>query len=235
MARTKTILVIFLVCTVLVSVFAGCTKDEKTPIKIISHGPPSLSTQAGDLLSFGHYEQDRDPTNGKEPIAWRVLAVEDGKAFLFADSILDKQPYHVQREDVSWENCSLRAWLNTEFYNEAFTLYEQERILLTDIVNDENPEVLIPGEITVKDKVFLLSLTDVTNPAFGFDSDAKITDPSRKVVFPASESQGAWFWWLRTPADPYIAYSVLSSGEVYDKYYVYLPEVGVRPALWITL
>ena len=64
-----------------------------------------------DCVWFGHYPQS-DSTEEKEPIKWRVLSVEGNNAFLVADMNLDMQPYHVVREAVTWEKCTLRRWLN---------------------------------------------------------------------------------------------------------------------------
>ncbi len=36
----------------------------------------------GNIVTFGHYEQDNNFDNGAEPIEWRVLEVNDGKATL---------------------------------------------------------------------------------------------------------------------------------------------------------
>jgi len=50
-------------------------------------------------------------------IDWRVLAVENNKALLITKEILEKRPYNAEYEDVTWETCSLRQYLNGEFYN----------------------------------------------------------------------------------------------------------------------
>ena len=44
--------------------------------------PQNISV--GDVLAFGHYEQDNNPDNGPEPIEWIVLDVQDGKALLLS-------------------------------------------------------------------------------------------------------------------------------------------------------
>ena len=36
----------------------------------------------GETVYFGHYEQDNNLSNGKEPIEWIVLDVQNGKSFL---------------------------------------------------------------------------------------------------------------------------------------------------------
>ena len=43
-------------------------------------------------LFMGYYEQDNDPT-AMEPILWRILTVEDGKAFVISEKVLDRGSY----------------------------------------------------------------------------------------------------------------------------------------------
>ena len=51
---------------------------QPTPEHAISVIPKNIIV--GDYISFGSYEQDNDVTNGKEPIEWLVLDVQEGKA-----------------------------------------------------------------------------------------------------------------------------------------------------------
>lgn len=55
----------------------------------------SVTTEAvpvADKLYMGYYEQDDDPA-ATEPIAWRILTVEDGKAFIISEQVLTKGSY----------------------------------------------------------------------------------------------------------------------------------------------
>ena len=38
---------------------------------------------------------------------------------------LDCQPYNEEYDSVTWETCTLRAWLNGPFLNAAFTRTQQ--------------------------------------------------------------------------------------------------------------
>lgn len=87
----------------------------------------------GDIVSFGAYPQGK---NGEVyAIEWLVLDVRDGKALLLSRYGLDAKPYHNTWKKVTWKDCSLRAWLNSSFMQNAFTSSEQNRILLTDVDN----------------------------------------------------------------------------------------------------
>lgn len=121
-----------------------------------------------------------------EPIKWKILNNDGEKLFLFADNILDIQFLM----SGSWENSSLRRWLNYDgitdpdlpevyrnskgFMYYAFSKEEQNRILTTHVVQDANPvytasdgSPLIGGNDT-DDKLFLLSYSEITNLDYGF-------------------------------------------------------------------
>ena len=88
--------------------------------------------EPGAGITFGHYEQDNDLANGAEPIEWVVLEVSGNKALLISHYGLDAKPYNTDYIDTTWETCSLRAWLNSDFLNTAFTAEEQTAILTSE-------------------------------------------------------------------------------------------------------
>jgi hypothetical protein len=59
----------------------------------------------GETVSFGRYEQDKYLPNTWEPINWRVLAVEDGKALLLAERVLDCRPTTPEETAATWQSC----------------------------------------------------------------------------------------------------------------------------------
>ena len=191
----------------------------------------------GDTLVFGTYEQDNDTSNGKEKIEWLVLAKEGNKLLLVSDKVLDRQRYNESYDDVTWETCSLRKWLNTTFFNEAFSTEEQAIIQSTNVSSDKNPEYSTnPGNAT-QDQVFLLSITEA-HKYFNSDS-ARQCEPTNFAF-----ANGAWesysgncWWWLRSPGYYQdCAASVDSYGDVDECG----PRVdddysAVRPAIWISL
>lgn len=98
------------------------------------------NAKVGDIVYFGTYEQDNDTSNGKENIEWRVLAKENSRVLVISDKALDRQPYNSSyTEEVTWENCSLRKWLNGTFLNKAFSTEEQAQIQNTTVSADNNP------------------------------------------------------------------------------------------------
>ncbi|MBR3552596.1 MAG: protein kinase [Clostridia bacterium] len=200
------------------------------------------SVSVGDYITFGTYEQDNNTSNGKEAIEWLVLKKEGNKALVISKYALDCQEYNTEYTDVTWSTCTLRTWLNDDFYNDAFRSEEQSRIQMTTVTADKNPMYgTDPGDNT-QDRVFLLSI-DEANTYFK-------SDEARKCAPTAyAEGQGAWTnsdytttggeatcWWLRSPG--YYSGSaccVNSYGYAYERYSVTCTYGGVRPALWINL
>ena len=198
----------------------------------------------GDYVAFGEYEQDNNTANGAETIQWQVLDKKDGKLLLMSKYALDAQPYHEVQEEVTWETCTLRSWLNEEFYNTAFNSKEQKYIKETYVVNEDNPEYGTEGGNDTYDNVFVLSIGEVMTY---FDAAPNEDDPARRAkVTEYAKAQGGWcseesayygtgWWWLRSPGlDSYNAVDVLNGGYVNrNGYYVDANDGVVRPALWV--
>ena len=89
------------------------------------------------------------------------------KPFLLSDVILDKQAYNENDEYITWKESSLRAWLNDKFMNRAFSDEEKEKINITEIINQDNPVYGTEGGNNTFDKIFLLSLSEVSEQQDG--------------------------------------------------------------------
>ena len=125
--------------------------------------PEVLGTdyKVGDIIKFGHYEQDGNTANGKEEIEWQVLKVESDRMLLVSKYALDCKPYNTEYTSVTWETCTLRSWLNNDFKNSAFTLEEQAKIPTVNIENKNNPKSGTSGGKNTNDQIFCLSLEEV--------------------------------------------------------------------------
>lgn len=119
------------------------------------------NASVGDIVYLGSYEQDNNLGNGTEPVEWYVLDKADGEATLLAVYLLDCQPYHEVLEDITWEDCTLRNWLNDTFYNTTFSEEEQAAVVNTNVVNEDNPFFGTEGGNDTADKVWLLSFGEI--------------------------------------------------------------------------
>ena len=207
--------------------------------------PDSVKLTPGDHVFFGEYEQDGDMSNGAEPIEWLTLDVQYGKALLISRYALDARPYNANWAFVTWEDCTLRQWLNGEFLNAAFSPDEQYTILVTDVDNGPaqcNGAWLTTGGGTTRDRLFLLSYAEADRY---FKSDAaRMCAPTDNAVAHSEftyardkvDGRPACWWWLRSPgSNQRGAADVYTSGSIDSWHYVTSVVGGVRPAMWLDL
>ena len=193
--------------------------------KAIRSGTAHIAGAMESNIYFGNYWQSvtsEDATEGnKEPVMWRVLA-NDGSLFVVSDKNLDCAPYNSSAETVTWEECTLRKWLNSKFLDKAFTAQEQGAVLESLVVNDDGAKGSEAGADTY-DKVYLLSIYEVIDPELGFPTDWKDQGGTRvalnteytksKRALTNPDMSGAW--WLRTPGDAKNAANVFNTGKVF--------------------
>ena len=200
--------------------------------------------EVGDVITFGAYEQDNDESNGKEPLEWRVLAKDEEKVLLLTDKVIDCIPFNTEMQEfITWEDSSLRAWLDKEFTASAFSEDEASKILETSNENDEISDFRIPAQENTTDRVFLLSIRETTE-YLGTEEYASIADENC-VAFPTEyaiakdievRKDGAVMWWLResTAGEPAAACDDLGkrfhNGRPMD-----YTRTGIRPAMWIKI
>ena len=237
----------------LVMVLSLCeiTLGQSTPAKAaVSLQNPTTDgngVTTWDCIYFGNYYQSNSST--KEPIKWRVLSVNGNDAFLLADQTLDAKPYNEKFTDVTWATCTLRAWLNGTFLNTAFTSAEQAAIRNTTVVNEDNPYYGTEGGENTTDKVYLLSIAEASNTAYGFNGEFDTSSNTREAKNTAyakecgastatsAEYEGNGWWWLRSPGyNSDFASDVDSIGCGVDYgHSVYDDNYAVRPALHLNL
>jgi len=115
-----------------------------------------------------------------EPIRWRIIKQEGGKATLLCDTILTAMAYNVtQRDDgvkylpkSHYATSEIRTYLNNFFYKAAFTTAQQGIIQTVTVDNSAestgNPNNTYACENT-QDKVYLLSYAEVTGSEYAFN------------------------------------------------------------------
>ena len=198
-----------------------------------------------------------------EPLKWRVLDASTG--LVVCDSVIDSQAYNnYNLRDAdgyywgdsnkmhyasNWEYSSLRAWLNNDFYNTAFSKMQQDRIKELTRENKSTYDSKYDSNPT-SDKITLLSYWDVLNTSYGFSSSRSAYDTARQrkstdyaqcqgcyTRSDSSSYSGNSWWWLRSPSYSHDASAVYNDGWAnYDRYYynVNYTNLGVLPALNLT-
>ena len=124
----------------MLGILAGCSNSVRLS---------KFDLDVGDDFTFGKY-------HGEE-IEWEVLSrnflVEEGRirVQLYSKYVLDCQPFDEDGDEVSWADCSLREWLNNDFFKEAFSATEQKQIRETSYFN------MYGDERYLTDKIYLQS------------------------------------------------------------------------------
>ena len=194
---------------------------------------------AGTYLAFGSYPQTKTG-NDDTPIEWLILESDGETALLISRYALDCKPYN-KNKDTTWETCTLRGWLNDEFFNKAFSTDEKKSILQSNVSADKNPEYSTnPGNAT-KDKVFLLSIVEA-NKYFKSDDARKCAPTDYAIQQGAHTSdifkvEGRWacWWWLRSPGYNSYSAAYINNGGSIDYNLVYFSSGAVRPCVRVRL
>ena len=239
---------------------------ENTSSYGLSNPTISNDVTTWDCIYFGNYWQNdtngdgkADENDKKQPIKWRVLSVDGNDAFLLADQNLytmtNDGEYDVETgtSDETWAACASRTWLNDTFLNTAFTSAEQAAIKNTTVVNDDNPYCGTEGGVDTIDKVYLLSISEASNTAYGFNGEFGVRSETRvatNTAYVAGKDLGfeedsisaageADYWWLRSPGNNsrFPCTSIVWSSGLgsFDGEANFFSSESIRPALHLDL
>ena len=212
---------------------------------IESSGKPDIDpdVQIGDYVTFGTYEQDCDFLNGTENIEWLVLDVQDGKVLLLSKYGLDCKKYNEEYKETTWETCTLRNWLNYDFYNTAFSNTEKEIVSETNVIAEDNTEYRTDAGNDTRDKVFLLSISEVEKYfSVYYERGCKPTsfaishgaDPYYGTSYSYSDGNDSWV--LRTPGGSQEDIAFIGvGGELTGRGACVDNGFTIRPAMWVTI
>lgn len=194
-------------------------------------------------LSFGGYN-------------WRVLDIQNNTALIITEDIIEQRPYHDAYKDITWAECALRKYLNSEFYD-RFNATDKSRIIPVLNKNPDNQWYGSNGGIDTQDSIFLLSIEEVCK-YFG-DSRSKLQNRGKnqrywferkdennsKRIARLQGKEGSWWWWLRSPGRVNVkaVYIFGTDGNIGIQGNNILKgnisdgkcTGGVRPALWLKL
>ena len=218
------------------------TEEETEETAEVDDTEEELLTEAwnpqdydSDNLSiiFGSYEQDNNLDNGAEPLEWNVIKEEDGKVLLICKYGIEVMQYHTSEDDVTWETCSLRQWLNHDFIDTAFD-DEKEDIQLSLLENKDG--ILSKGGNATQDYVFLLSEEEF-NENMEFGAKAQLSEyASKKGDRVYIEGKALARTWLRTPGAAQNATAVIDIHGHLEREgdYNCMALNAVRPVMWVT-
>ncbi len=214
-----------------------CGYKRYNTISSTSHA----TVEIGDTIILGHYEQDNNASNKKEPIEWTVLDydAENNKALLISHYGLDVPAYNTMDNEITWEKCTLRTWLNQNFLDVAFTSKEKSAILTTSVDNSSKQgykEFISKSGNNTQDKIFVLSYHEAFDLYFHSDH-ARVSKPTAYAVARGAyeSSNGSCWWLLRSPGSSLnYAAGIFSDGLCYS-FDVVNTTCAIRPAFWLNL
>ncbi|MCL1988204.1 MAG: protein phosphatase 2C domain-containing protein [Firmicutes bacterium] len=201
--------------------------EEVDIANVESPTEPLESAKIGEIVSFSGYN-------------WQVLDIQDNQILLLSQFILEKRAYHDAKTSITWENCTLRHYLNNDFYN---SLIDKDKIITKNLFNYDNQWSKISGGDKTTDNIFLLSLEEVVQ-YFGDSGKlknrsfllSKINDEFNEKRISKTASGVAESWWLRSPGfEKRTAVSIMPNGKINVYGYYVSSNNGVRPALWLQL
>jgi len=184
-----------------------------------------------EIIEFGGYD-------------WYILKEEDDKILLLSQDIIELKKYHDTFEDVTWEDASIRKYLNGEFYD-SFESEDKLQIIESHICNEDNPWYSVSGGQKTMDKIFLLSIDEVVRY---LGDSGQLMEPNNKYFIDdkynlarsAKLGGSPARWMLRTPGNSpdfvatiTIEGKIAMTGDFVNRSSTDLFNVGIRPALWM--
>ena len=247
---------------------ADKTKDVKVRISDVTlDGKRYRAAQlAYDKETYANRVPDTDYpyTSGKiywfayEPLTWSVIDEENGT--VFCDRVVDFEPFHTA-DFKDWDDMayarhytdetkqhyrnqyafsSVREWLNGAFLNAAFGEADQKKLRTATISNEPYSSCFAEfGTQPVKDRVFLPSVSELTDAANGFSAWQETKDAGRAAVYTdyarlLTFDDHCAGYVLRTAGNPENEFITADeSGHVLPAYH--RDGFGVRPAACVDL
>ena len=120
----------------------GISTENATPAN------PYAAANVGDVVTFGIYD-------------WYVINKRDNGVTLLMKEYLTTKAYNDSNTNITWETCTLRAYLNGEFYN-SFDADDKAKIVKTSNTNPNNPDPdhSTSGGNDTEDYIYLLSIAE---------------------------------------------------------------------------
>ena len=179
-------------------------------------------------LTFGSYPFESDGT--RAPCLWRVLAIENGYAFLLEEYVLDFMQFHTEKVDQDdWNDYLLYTTMNTTMKDDMFTKEELTAVRYTEELG----------------WLFILDNTEFMTPDYGFrriktevqwERECAPTPYAMAQPHSYKESNGKTWYWSRTCRHTAAGgYEWIIGYNGHISMAGFLRWGGVRPACYVDL
>ncbi len=224
--------------------FRGCVieKTETTKKKQKEKDINSMIPDCLGLVEFGRYPAGSD--GEVSGIEWLILDKIDDRVMLLSKNVIDFLPAHKKSDRVTWETCSLRKWLNTDFINTSFTEEEQQWIMPTVLKADTTMSDLFCNICNdTEDRVFLLSAKECYKY---FTTDASRAVNTTPYANTKRNEKGKGLinidnfrhsWLLRNDSTPRNESKTVFSDGCVSVFTIFKNREigGLRPAMWVNI
>ena len=197
---------------------------------------PAEKHAVGEELRLGSYCYD--VSGQKRDIVWQVLDIIEDRALIVSREVLAFKRFNEDWGRMTWENCSLRKWLNEDFLQTAFTEEERHRIARGSIRNRKNDMFGTDAGPDTEDSVFLLSMEEARE-YYTSDEDRQVmaTPYAAAEAGFAGDAEAAP-WRLRTPGYKGGCYNAyIRTNGMINTHGCFNDQdgFGIRPAMWVKL
>lgn len=176
-----------------------------------------------EIIKFGSYYLSNNDI--KDPIEWLVLEKKGNRLFIVSKNIILFKPFNEKLQAITWEESSIRKWLNDDFLQEAFTDDEFNKIQTTRVKTSDDWNSNSNGGNATNDKIFLLSKEEILN-YFELPTERLCKSLNQDEYSP---------WWLRNMGSGQFSTShITSEGEFFSQN-AKRDNYGIRCAMWIDL
>ena len=212
------------------------TTPEATTPEETTEAPQPIALSVGEIVRYGHYEQDNNAGNGKEEIEWIVLDIQEDHVTLISRYILDQVKFLDKVRWASYSSSGIRLWLTEDFYQAAFSAEEKAGMLEFAVNPGKNPKYNTDQAATVSDEVGLLSVEQVEK-YFRSASDKQCTATAyalKRGVYQAANGFSPW-WTCTMGKDNESACLVRSDGAInYEGREMTVYVFGARPVIQLS-
>lgn len=237
------------VCSAIVSFSkGGVGGSPNTPVPTVEASPnltppaaslapvptPTSTISEGSVVTFGAYPQTMEDGAWKnESITWTVLSIQDEQALLLSNYGLT---YMAISSDKStwrqWSESSLKKWLNSVFYTDAFVREERDAII------SKSNELGVVFCLSKEEVERFLPLQEQricapTKYAVEICKQQKPTENGKQPI----PNEAADYWWLRDHGTDERSFLTVNDIGMTNPQGTQGKFAGimVRPAIWVSV
>ncbi len=219
--------------------------NQNNDISLLSPHSLTVPFPKGSSFYIGEYYQNDE--NERSSLEWIVVDCSEDELLLVSKHALEYKKYNDDyQRNVDWSTCSLRRWLNSQFFQSAFTA--EEKALIKNRKNVTNPasrynysNYFTAGEykigdtpIETYDKVFLLSIEEFSKLSWNTQSLSETFHCQNSNPYKSSRSRAEKMWLRNNIAESYFALYVDDKKNILCQSN-YDGSTVIRPAISISL